>query len=155
MYLSGIIFVCIFSVAMLVPSYMISLARKTEVLSEFSTLKKSIDSKKNSDTESFISDAGQKIKTSLESVNDAYMSDVIREVLNNKTSDISINDISLVKNSKNLTVNISGIALTREGLLGFVKKLRSADQFKDVDLPVSNLAKYKDISFTLTLQSIF
>lgn len=153
LYLVGVIFVSLFSAAMLVPSYMISLSHKAEVTAELDALKKSLDLKKNTDTESFIDEASAKIKASASSVSKGYMTDAVEAIVSRKGSEISLSDITLEKIATGLKVSISGVALTRDGLLGFVKDLKSSDSLKSVDLPVSSLAKEKNISFTITLES--
>lgn len=155
LYLIGLILISIFSVAMLVPAYMISISRKVEVTAEFDALKKTLDLKKNNDTESFINEASQKIKASVSSGSKGYISDVIENLINHKGSDIALSDISFSKNQDGLNISISGVALTRDGLLNFVKNLKSADSFKNVDLPVATLAKDKNISFNIAFQSTF
>ena len=149
LYLIGLICISIFSVAMLVPAYMISISRKIEVSAEFDALKKTLDLKKNNDTESFINEASQKIKASLSSVSKGYISDVVENLISHKRSDILLNNITLTKNQEGLAINMAGVALTRDGLLSFVKSLKSDESLKNVDFPVSTLAKDKNISFSI------
>ena len=48
-------------------------------------------------------------------------------------------------------VVVRGISATREDLVSFVKTLKDTKTFKDAVLPVSNLAKDKNISFSINL----
>lgn len=51
-----------------------------------------------------------------------------------------------------VTLNLSGLAGTRQALLDFIAALRQDQTFAAVGSPVSNLIKDRDIAFTLQLQ---
>ncbi len=53
------------------------------------------------------------------------------------------------------SISLSGTARTRDALVNFSKALSSDASFKNVSLPVSALAKSKDIPFTLSISSTF
>ncbi len=48
-------------------------------------------------------------------------------------------------------VNITGVALDRESLLGFIKLLDKDDDYKSVESPVSSFISSKDLPFSITL----
>ncbi len=48
-------------------------------------------------------------------------------------------------------ISVQGVSDDRESLVSFVKSLEKTGMFKKVDLPVSNLAKERDIKFSATL----
>jgi hypothetical protein len=50
---------------------------------------------------------------------------------------------------------VSGKAVSRDALLSFSKALKSNHRFESVDLPVSNLAKSKDIEFSISIKGTF
>jgi hypothetical protein len=154
LYLIGLIFVGTFSVAMLVPSYKLSLSRNVEVNAELASLRKSIDLKKNNDTSEFVDGASVKIKAAVSNKHNGYVTNIIKEVLSRKSSSISLSDMSFERTATGLNMNLSGVALTRETFLSFVKDLRASDYFKSINYPVSTLAKDKNISFALTLEAI-
>ena len=71
-------------------------------------------------------------------------------ILSDKKSSISIKSISIFQKSQDLVeVSVSGISSDRESLLGFSRKLQSEKTFENVVLPISDLAKGTDISFTI------
>ena len=49
------------------------------------------------------------------------------------------------------TVAVSGISYNREALVSFVKSLEASKVFKNVDLPISNFTKDRDIKFTFRM----
>ena len=48
-------------------------------------------------------------------------------------------------------ISISGTAASRQALADFRNRLREEDGVESVDLPISNLAKDRDIPFELTV----
>jgi hypothetical protein len=154
LYLIGLIFVGTFSVAMLVPSYKIAISRNMEVLAELESLRKSIDLKKNNDTSAFVELASAKIKATLSNKSSGYVTNVIKEILSRKGSNISLSDMSFDRTATGLNMTLSGVALNRDSFLGFIKDLKASDYLKSINYPVSTLAKDKNISFSLTLEAI-
>ena len=48
-------------------------------------------------------------------------------------------------------INVSGVAVSRDALLRFSKKLEANEMFADVDLPISNLVENKNPTFSIGL----
>lgn len=57
------------------------------------------------------------------------------------------------ESGETLKLIINGVADRREDLLAFSQKLEQDEMFDEVELPVSNLAQDRNISFTLTVVS--
>jgi len=73
-------------------------------------------------------------------------------VLSKRSKTINISGISYaVSDSKNAVLTIDGTSGTREALVSFVKNLQALGMFKTVDLPISNLAKDKDLTFSIKI----
>lgn len=53
--------------------------------------------------------------------------------------------------TSNRIIEIIGEARERSGLIQFKESLEAHEQFTSVELPISNLAKEKDITFSMTL----
>lgn len=80
------------------------------------------------------------------------LSEVIETFKSLESNDIQIAAISVGREGTGLrSVKISGIADDRLALSGYRDSLEAEEIVKDVDLPISNLAKDKDIFFNLTL----
>jgi hypothetical protein len=75
---------------------------------------------------------------------------IIDHVLTRKTSETRLNSFSFSV-GKNNTLVLKGTSSTRESLVAFADSLRNGGFFKSVDLPVSNLAKSRNIDFSMTL----
>ena len=85
------------------------------------------------------------------------LSEAIRLIINEKNNSIGITDFVLriiedKEEGKEKSIFVGGVAANRSGLISFAESLESINSFKDVDLPVSNLAKNEDINFTLKVE---
>ena len=79
---------------------------------------------------------------------------IISELVLKKTEGIKIRKISYVNDqSSGKKIIIGGIANDREALLLFRKSLESSENFKDIELPISNFVKGRDIDFTFDLNA--
>lgn len=70
---------------------------------------------------------------------------------------ITINGFSYAKSKDNgaWVISISGIANKREDLRAFEQNLEKDENFSEVELPVSNLAKDRDINFNIKAEGVF
>lgn len=138
------------------PYYFISLENKIST-------NKELDAQKNEimpeiDQKALVSIKDLDAKLSL--LNEARKNDytfsqkVINEIVSQKISGIKINKFFYENNSlEGKKVNITGIAQSREQLLLFRQNLESDLMFKDVNLPISNFVKGRNIEFNLNLIS--
>lgn len=78
-------------------------------------------------------------------------SEILLKITELTPQGITLNYLSLnLKDKKNIAVQIRGFAENRDNLINFKKNLDSSPFIKDVELPISNLLKQKDINFELT-----
>src|SRR3989344_3730340 len=119
----------------LTPSWLISFYKEKEVTSQSEEIKKHLS--------------------------DSSLSEVIVTIrgintnLSKKTSSIKIDELAYILGQENTAeIIIGGTSLTREALVSFVKALEDSKSFNKVNLPISNLAKDKNISFSISLQII-
>lgn len=98
----------------------------------------------------------KKINSELRTVDTAFgnrkVVPVIDTILSKKTKSISIKELTYKsEDPSQVTVYIEGISATRNALSTFVKNLQETKVFKAVNLPISNFAKDKDITFSINL----
>lgn len=74
----------------------------------------------------------------------------LAEIIKNVPSNISLNGLNL--NQTNKTLNVQGLAKTREDLLNFKEKLAQSALVKKIEIPVSSLITKENISFSLTAE---
>lgn len=84
------------------------------------------------------------------------ITNILPKILDLKTADVRVENISFSeqvtdKNKVSHIIGISGVAATREALLAFGNSLRREAFIKEVDLPVSNFAKERDLEFSLSI----
>ncbi len=80
------------------------------------------------------------------------LSDYISRFQNLAGLNIQINSINISRGKEGINpVSINGIANNRQALASFRDSLLVLDEVSEVDLPISNLAKDKDIDFNLTI----
>ena len=83
-----------------------------------------------------------------------FSENVIDKILSNKVSGIKIKSIFFEKDDiSGGNIVISGIAENREILLLFRRTLEKDPSFENVDLPISNFVKGRDIEFNMSLIS--
>ncbi|MFM2374017.1 MAG: hypothetical protein RLZZ234_12 [Candidatus Parcubacteria bacterium] len=80
------------------------------------------------------------------------MTDIMEEVDKELRQDIVFTGLDMSRPANNpITVQIRGVAATRDGLAGFVERLKRNPYFSDVTIPFSQLAQAVDAPFTATL----
>lgn len=89
-------------------------------------------------------------------INGTSTVDIFSEIIGYLPNEVSITSISFSKNQtyeeKNGTlIVVSGISKSRDSLVAFSNLLKESGIFSDVNMPVSNLAKDKGNSFSLSL----
>lgn len=149
-FMSCSVFVGIISLA---PGYIYSYTQEKEALDRLAELqvKRQADvagtiKKELSDTTLMIN----KIKT----VNDSVIyTNIVTKIISQKPSGVSIKSFDIQATGETATSTIvaviQGKALTRESLVSFKERLTSDPLITKVELPVSDLAKSRDISYSI------
>lgn len=97
-------------------------------------------------------DASQHAKFALDEFSRPVFSDYITLFEEIQGSSIQLNNISLLRNAEGIEpILLVGVALDREALASFRDRLLAEEVITSVDLPISNLARDKDIPFTITV----
>lgn len=81
---------------------------------------------------------------------------ILSEVVLSLPDGVGLDSITLVrdasyKGKNGVAVSISGNAPDRESLLAFSSSLRESDFFSEVDVPVSNLARDRNLPFSIEM----
>lgn len=67
-------------------------------------------------------------------------------------ADVQLNQIAISRKEAGFNpITLSGVASDRQALASFRDRLLSKEEITKVDLPISNLARDKDIQFTITV----
>lgn len=141
----------------LVPAYYFSYSQEKESINRFSAIQKS---RQEQGTTNLIKELSQdsdilkKLSRSKESV---IWSQIISEITNHKATGITITSLALSKPinaTSTIGIALQGKASTRDALIQFKNKLEADPSIVKVGLPVSDLAKSKDIMYSITISII-
>jgi hypothetical protein len=143
------LFTCAVCLISLLPSYVLSEVKYQTISKEVENLKSTADILGGGE------DANKKlvgIKEKLETLKSydgksAYT--LFNNIILGKTNNVSVRTISYSGSSKDARITVSGVARTRESLTAFAKNLEQNKEFSNVNLPVSNFAKDKNIEFNI------
>ncbi len=153
--LISVLFLQMSFLVFLLPSWIISVYKEKDAISQVEDVKQSSLSKGASPIASVITDTNKKLFFINSLLTYQQVSPIIDSVLSNKTPSISLNEFSYTSgNASTSTLVLGGVSATREALVAFVKSLEKSGAFKTVDLPVSNLAKDKNIDFSINLSVV-
>lgn len=147
----SLIFVLVVAVTGILPSYLLSKSRHEEV-SERARIAGSMEPDiKSQEMQGWLAGINLKIKVLSRVVEQEKFSGVIESIISEKASGIRLSSFSWKQDGVDILVTVSGVAESRQSLLAFEDKLRGSKEFKEVTLPVSNLAKDRDVPFDLKL----
>jgi hypothetical protein len=104
------------------------------------------------DVSSDLNVANQQAKALIDGLRYDQLSDYVALFRGLESSEIALSQINLSRTKDGVApIQLSGTATDRQALAHFRDNLLSQDGVDSVDLPISNLAKDKDISFTITV----
>ena len=136
----------------LYPSWLISSQKENEMVLQTEKMNQSQLTSNISSTTNFIKSLNAKLSIMDSTFEYPQVVPIVNIILSKKTGSIHIDEFSYttVSNATS-TLTLGGVSNTRESLVSFVRDLKDSGKFKVVDLPISNLAKNKDISFLINL----
>jgi hypothetical protein len=151
MYLGVIAALCITAVVLLIPSYILSLYRRKAV--ETAPVQLTPESQKEKAALlSQIEKGKDAIKILKPEASSKLPTELISLIIKNKSSDITINSIGYTYTKpQTFLIKISGVAKTRQSLIAFKTSLEKEEGIAQIVLPVSNLAKDANISFSFEI----
>lgn len=164
--LSALGIVCLLLV---IPSYVLSNIKESEVSSQIDSLSKNLAAQNTSALESQVAVAEKKLVLLNQKETVTTASSFIKEVVNTREKAVSISALrytnlngEVAASSKktaqpvvgSFTLEVGGVAGDREQLVDFANRLRTISGVDSVDLPLSSLAQDQNIIFTLTITGI-
>lgn len=139
----------------LIPSYIYSYSQEKESIDRIAALQKSRQESGTKDIIKELAKTKDVIKKLKDRQSPFVYSKIISQVINHKPYGITISsfNFSLTKPTatSSLEVIVQGKASSRESLIKFKDNLQSDSLINTVDLPVSDLAKNKNISYSIKL----
>jgi hypothetical protein len=110
------------------------------------------DISESDDLTAVLESTNQKMEILEKEVYDFYVSDFFVHILKLTSPGIELKSLSYSTDKKpEGRLVVSGIAEKRDYLISFAERLGDDEIFKDVDLPITELAKNKDAEFSLVI----
>ena len=140
----------------LVPSYIVSSSKKSEVSGRIEAVKHSTVTAEATEINADLVRTNLKIQSMVGQDETISLSDIFEIIIANKDSSIRINGLEYRKSETGEgSFLILGVARDRENLSRFIRSLESEESFTKVDIPVSNFAQDKNASFSITINGKF
>lgn len=152
--LSALILVLVIGMVGVLPSYMLSNIRQSEALSQTKVANSAGLRGDETMLKEWLSETNKRLKTVSPSLDTDRPSNFVDEVLKQQVESIHITNFSwtraqLGKEKGDILLSITGLALDRQSLITFREHMNASERFSNVVLPISDLAKDKDIVFQI------
>ena len=145
----------IIGIIYLFPAFILSYSQGKDSLEKIDTIQKSRELRGIDTISEELSDNYQMIKKLKTDNGMTKVSEIVFEISKLRPSQISLTSFQINKTKETATSSISviiqGKAAARESLITFKKNLENDKRIIKVELPVSDLAKSKNISFSVRL----
>ena len=153
--LLSFILVLVVGVIGLLPSYILSNVREKEALERVRILGNSnAGGEDGADLQAWLLETNRRLKALSPSLDVDRPSGFVDKVLEQKISGISITGLTWLRVKDKITLSINGVAQDRQKLVMFENNIKSSGHFSNVTLPISDLAKDKDIVFQIKFSPI-
>jgi len=140
----------ILATAFLMPSYILSVYRVVEIKTDLVTVRNKIIEDNKSNLGPQVKNAKSQLDALDTFTSDVYWYGLLSRLIGSRSAGISINRIAFTRAGEGEgSISFGGVAKTRGALTTLVKNLERQTVFSKINLPVSNLAKSKDIDFSL------
>lgn len=133
----------------ILPSYLVSSARKSEALERTRIIQDSGVRGDEAELVEWLSRINAELQTLAPRLDTDRPSVFVEEVVGRKSAGIRIERFLWKKDKEKVVLSINGRASDRQALIAFENQIRSSEHFSDVALPVSNLAQDRNIVFEI------
>lgn len=148
--LCSLIFILTISMVGIFPTFLLSNMKNANVHERIDKLNATPLSEEDAALKEWYEGINRRLKYLSPNLDKDQPSEFIEATLKEKLSGIQIIDLTYVSEPK-VVLSLNGIAKDRQALISFQDALNASDRYGEVTLPVSNLAKDKDISFQIKL----
>lgn len=136
------------------PSYFFVHSEADELLLRSISIKGAINQKSDKDLEKTLLDVKQSI--ALLSSQDRDVRGTLDIILDAKPKGVFLTHFAYnYAPDEASTIKLNGVSSDRASLLQFSKNLKAVSEFKNVDLPIGNLAKNSEIDFNINVSGNF
>jgi hypothetical protein len=150
----ALVIILIVAMVGLFPADVLSRARKQEITERLRIIGNLELKKSEIDLKAWLTSINLKLNTLNPKLDVDRPSVYIEQVLEKRVAGIKLTNLSWVKSDNKSTISISGIANDRQTLIAFENSLNASGYFDTVSLPISNLARDKNINFQVKLSPL-
>jgi hypothetical protein len=152
-------FVILFGIFALMPAFIYSYSQEKVLLARLGELHKGKASSGIDEIRKDLSNSTEIINRLKNNKTPFVYSSVISQIINHKSGGVRIKSISVSTDSQQATTTalvlvVQGVADTRESLIQFRDNLEADPLVTKVELPISDLAKSKNVSYSLRIHTI-
>lgn len=133
----------------LLPSYVFSSARQNEAFERAKAMDHTGETSDGPALQAWLEAVNYKLQILSPALDTDRPSDALGHILEQKMAGIRIVSFSWVKTNGKTAISVSGVATDRQSLLAFENRINASGRFSNVTLPLSDLAKDKDINFQM------
>lgn len=152
---SGFIMTTVIGVVLLLPSFLLSKIKERVVSNQASLLERKADKETANTLNNILINTKQQLTALSEDITETSPSLVISTALSHKPNGVIIKQVLLDKTPDGTLLSIGGTAESRSQLTSFSSAIKGDALFTSVEFPVSNLAKDRDIDFTIKVEGDF
>lgn len=143
----------------LLPSYILSVGQERSAENQVLEIQKSTKAPVNASATAEVAASNANILLVKNAEDNILFSTIIENIVADRISGVSINDIELAHapvngNPNQTNIAVRGIASNRDVLVNFEHKLSGDPEFSSVVLPISDLTKSQNIAFSITMTGI-
>lgn len=139
------------SIIGLFPSLILLNIKKNELATIVGILSSSRTTQEALDADKWLASVNSKLDNLAPELDNNKPLQFVKKVVEKKVLGISITGFRWAKEKEAKVLNVSGVARDRQSLVAFQNSLNISGEFLNVTLPVSNLAKDRDINFQIKL----
>lgn len=142
----------IITIIALFPSYLITLTKANGAAQRMVNLNKSISDNQGTDFVGWLKTLNTKIKVFSPALDKDMPYEKFIKIISLKSPGIMIREISFTKGAGGKDeYTVGGTAGDRRSLINFQNNLNQSGEFQNANVPISDLAKDKDIDFMMNL----
>lgn len=139
---------------LLAPSFILTESRLEQNQTTLDSLSEASAATSTKESKDIIAATNEKLSVVNQENNQLSPTDIVNLVTNTKPAGVSIRRIALQdsENNSEQSIELSGVARTRDSLLEFESRLKNQADIQQVDLPIETLAAKKNAEFFLTIK---
>lgn len=143
----------VFAIFLLFPSFFLSKLQESLINEKIETFNRENVGLMENDIDKIIPDINSKLTILDKKKNERqFGKDVLERVLSNRTPGITFSGIMYHKEAEGTSLEINGIAKSRDDLRVFKTTLENSGNYSLVDLPISNFLEKNDLDFTILMK---